>query len=633
MKFLNRVFIVFVSFMLFISPEAYAKINYQQKIDAVLAKTPGVIVLCYHEVGSYKSPARTPYDLDRENLESHLKFFKKEGYTCLSLDDYIAINKGEKPLPPKAVMITFDDGYESFYKTIFPMLKKYNVPAMMAIIGSWMDGASAGVKMTTWEQFREMEASGLVTVASHTYDLHKPVLINEYGENNAAVGSRLYRGSGIYETEEAYRERIAYDFAKAQEQFEKNMGHKSRGLVWPFGAHTDIAIELAKEAGFEATFILNDGLNPVGERSLERARRIIVYDNPDAGQIAGFIYSHLKKDNLPFRLVDVKISEVYDPNDIQQTNSNIDALITRLVYSNTWRVSLQIAEDTDDDGFMDKVYFYNKKAPLINDIFNHVAGRLGAEGIQVYAKVPVFNNGWLLNDKNESAGLLKEKVLFDKKTRQSLMETVDYLAALSPISGVYFSEDLSLEKEDLQGLYAQKAYERKFGRKFNEQVLLDEALKLEWDNWRRDEVVSLTHDLIGVVKAYRPEARSIRVISENAVLDKDVAQNSAQDYGKFIANYDYVMVKVQGFYDDEFDAIKSRIAKVADAAVIENAWQSTIFGLPAYYQKEQRWFKSHEIMAISKLIEQKGIRYFAYFPETLMYDDLWYFPNINVSPY
>ncbi len=46
---------------------------------------------------------------------------------------------GKKTLPPKAVLLSFDDGYSSFYTRVWPLLQAWNVPALWAPVGSWVD--------------------------------------------------------------------------------------------------------------------------------------------------------------------------------------------------------------------------------------------------------------------------------------------------------------------------------------------------------------------------------------------------------------------------------------------------------------------------------------------------------------
>jgi biofilm PGA synthesis lipoprotein PgaB len=72
-----------------------------------------------------------------------------------------------KTLPPKAVLLSFDDGYSSFYTRVWPLLQAWNVPALWAPVGSWVDTpanqkVNFGGLMTprdrfaTWDMVREL---------------------------------------------------------------------------------------------------------------------------------------------------------------------------------------------------------------------------------------------------------------------------------------------------------------------------------------------------------------------------------------------------------------------------------------------------------------------------------------------
>src|SRR3546814_8082796 len=111
------------------------------------------------------------------------------GYVPVSVDAVIAADRGGAPLPNRAVLLTFDDGDASFYTRVFPILRSYGWPAVFAPVGKWV-GTPAGQEVAfgdkqasrdqfvTWDQVREMAASGLIEVASHTHDLHRGILAN-----------------------------------------------------------------------------------------------------------------------------------------------------------------------------------------------------------------------------------------------------------------------------------------------------------------------------------------------------------------------------------------------------------------------------------------------------------------------
>jgi biofilm PGA synthesis lipoprotein PgaB len=86
-----------------------------------------------------------PDELDADAVTATLlvQFFdwlKGTGWTAVSLDDLAAARRGTRPLPDKAILITFDDGYKSLYTRVFPLLKVYRFPIVASLVGIWMEG-------------------------------------------------------------------------------------------------------------------------------------------------------------------------------------------------------------------------------------------------------------------------------------------------------------------------------------------------------------------------------------------------------------------------------------------------------------------------------------------------------------
>lgn len=98
---------------------------------------PRVMILCYHDV-----PTRVFQDVNGVDLFSlvrELEFMRDYGCHFVSVKDIIAAHQGKKKLPDKAVLLTFDDSYVSFYRNVFPLLKIYHYPCMLAVISGWID--------------------------------------------------------------------------------------------------------------------------------------------------------------------------------------------------------------------------------------------------------------------------------------------------------------------------------------------------------------------------------------------------------------------------------------------------------------------------------------------------------------
>ncbi len=628
--------ITFVIMILLITNIVYAEKSEQEKLDSTLLKDSGVIILCYHDIASFHSIVKTPFTVDATELESHIGYFLDNGFTFISLDDYIAINKGEKALPPKAIMLTFDDGYQSFYTKVFPLLKKYNVPATVAIIGSWMeDNAGEQIKMTTWKQFKEMEQSGLVQIVSHSYDLHKPIVINEKGDSASAAGSRIFRGVGNYETKEAYEQRILYDLQKAQKQFQEQLGQKAKALVWPFGVHTDDALTIAKKVGFETTFILHEKINKVSDDSLIRAKRIIINRNITDGQMAKFLNGYLEKDSLTFRLTFVKMTDVYFPTDDKKTDFSIDEIVKSLALSATNRVVVQAAQEVGADGFSNSVYFYNHFAPIQKDILSHLTGRFVRNSFKPYAHMPILNNSWLINDDKDNfvvalSGTTIAKVSpFDYKMREKLIKVFDDLATYSPLSGIYFSLDFSLRANEDFSKYAKDAYKKNFGKELREDILGDSAQCKQWSEWKTDALIDLSNDIVKTVKKKNYAARSMREIHPDIVLQPSAEQDYAQNYGKFLDNYDYVVIRADLYDKNKYPDKEQWFRTLATKALAyPNAKDKVVFLLPSYDASTNKWVEPHNMRYQTSLLASYGVQHFAYAPQTFMPEWSWYFPAI-----
>jgi len=201
-------------------------------------------------------------------LTRFFDWLKGSGWSPVSLDDVAAARAGAKPLPPKPILLTFDDGYASVYTRVYPLLLAYRYPALVAVVGKWMSVAPGGAvqygdevvpreRFVSWPQLREMTQSGLVEVGAHSFDLHKRVQANPQGGRQAAPFTWIYDPeSGRYEDDAAYRARIRRDAQAIRDLIARELGRPPRALVWPFGRYTGPALEEARAAGFSFVFTL-----------------------------------------------------------------------------------------------------------------------------------------------------------------------------------------------------------------------------------------------------------------------------------------------------------------------------------------------------------------------------------------
>ncbi|GIO07360.1 hypothetical protein J31TS6_33880 [Brevibacillus reuszeri] len=258
-----------------------------QKATAVSKKwyNNQVVVLTYHHVTDQTDQR---YVISPELFARHMAFLHENDLHPISLAEFVQfVQTGTLPTE-NAVLITFDDGYESYYTEAFPIMREYGFPSVnFAIAGRIRDVAERKrVNMTTplsRQQVNEMIASGLADVASHTYSLHEEEESNEWGDLGPGTAPVYLKDLNRLEVEKEYRNRLYVDFVMSRVGLGSWIGYDVKALSLPFGYTNDIVLETARQAGYEFVFtstpgIVKRGTNPfaiprngVGLRDVDEA--------------------------------------------------------------------------------------------------------------------------------------------------------------------------------------------------------------------------------------------------------------------------------------------------------------------------------------------------------------------------
>jgi biofilm PGA synthesis lipoprotein PgaB len=357
------------------------------------------VALSYHEARDEVRDYPDPYAVDTAALVRQFAWLRGNGYTPVTLDAIVAARQGGKPLPAKAVLLTFDDAYLSFYTRVYPLLREFRFPAVLAVVGKWIDApqgkdAQYGEKSSVpdasfpaWSQLREMADSGLVEIASHTYDLHRGVPANPQGNLEPAATARVYDAvTGSYEGDASWRERVSADLAQNALAIERGTGRRPRAIVWPYGSYNDELVRMAGARGMSIALTLDDGAN-TPEVPLTALRRTLVEHNP---ALAEFIVEvRGPRYPQPVRVVQINLDDIYDADPARQER-NLSALLDRMQVMMPTHVYLQATADRDGDGIADAAYFPNRHLPLRGDLFNRVAWQLASRvDVKVFAVMPV----------------------------------------------------------------------------------------------------------------------------------------------------------------------------------------------------------------------------------------------------
>ncbi|WP_246172994.1 polysaccharide deacetylase family protein [Thermochromatium tepidum] len=201
----------------------------------------------YHQVGVF-APMRT----HRANYCDHRRFAAQMallahlGYRVLSLDEGLAGLRGERPLPVRAVILTFDDAYDNFAEYAWPVLERHGFPATVYAISAWLgqradwfakDPGRPIPTLMTAARLRALHATGLIAIGSHSVDHLRLATLDPEAQRRQLVDSRS--------------------------ALEDILGAPVRHLCYPFGSFDRTTVQLAEEAGYvSATTCLRGAAGP-----------------------------------------------------------------------------------------------------------------------------------------------------------------------------------------------------------------------------------------------------------------------------------------------------------------------------------------------------------------------------------
>jgi peptidoglycan/xylan/chitin deacetylase (PgdA/CDA1 family) len=219
----------------------------------------GATVLCYHRFGPTVADSMT---VRTARFEGHLRVMRELGCNVIPLStlvDYLAGRR--KDLPPKAVVITVDDGHITQFTEMRPVIERAKLPVTLFIYPSAISNASYAM---TWDQLRQLHASDLVEVAGHTY----------WHPN--------FKQERKKQKPEDFAKFVSTQLVKSKTVLEKKLGKVWPHLAWPFGIYDPELMDMAKAAGYEAGFTLDAQLATRGQPMLGLPRYLMV-DNVDEG--------------------------------------------------------------------------------------------------------------------------------------------------------------------------------------------------------------------------------------------------------------------------------------------------------------------------------------------------------------
>lgn len=243
-----------------------------------------VPILMYHKVNPNPTTGGLGLRVTPGSFERQMRYLDKNGFQTISLEHVMSHYTERKPLPPRPIVITFDDGYEDNYRYAFPILKRYNMIATIFVVADtigginefdYKSGHQPMNKMATWDQLKEMAAYG-ISIESHT--VTHPHMA------------------------EVSLEQARQELVESKEILEKGLGRPVNYFCYPYGSYNQDVAKLVEESGYKAAVTTVQGL-ATPDSDPYTLKRIRVLGHYSQREFLNELLKHRKDNVRPYAIV------------------------------------------------------------------------------------------------------------------------------------------------------------------------------------------------------------------------------------------------------------------------------------------------------------------------------------------
>ena len=213
----------------------------------VVDQTAQVLIFCYHRlVDKIRYPGT---EITPAAFEAQMKELKDKGITVISMQDLLAWKRGEKNIPPRCAVVTFDDGWKSQYEVAWPIMKKYGYPVHAVHLHRrrarrFIRRRRSDYVGTARRYARQRRRySGALSDAPGFARRPYVMLIEPGGKRS----KKKLTGAD-------YEKWIQNEVVGSKELLEQRLGIKVNCFAVPFGNYNEHVKELARNAGYDAMF-------------------------------------------------------------------------------------------------------------------------------------------------------------------------------------------------------------------------------------------------------------------------------------------------------------------------------------------------------------------------------------------
>jgi peptidoglycan/xylan/chitin deacetylase (PgdA/CDA1 family) len=213
-----------------------------------------VPVFLYHSVSDIPAPGQEPFTITPASFAEHVAAIADSGRVALTVSEYARALRGERGLPERSVVVTFDDGFADTLAAV-EVLRAREIPSTVYITSSWLDSAWG----LSSEAAREIAAAG--------------------GE----IGAHSVSHPHLDELPLAGAEQ---EIREGKEALEQRLGLAIETFAYPHGAHDQHVRGAVIDAGFRSAVAVKNALSHDHDDPFAIARIMLMGETPLSSVLA-----------------------------------------------------------------------------------------------------------------------------------------------------------------------------------------------------------------------------------------------------------------------------------------------------------------------------------------------------------
>jgi peptidoglycan/xylan/chitin deacetylase (PgdA/CDA1 family)/glycosyltransferase involved in cell wall biosynthesis len=206
-----------------------------------LAITGEAVVLAYHAIADMRDDrVLAPYSVPPQLFGRQLDALAAAGWAFVDLDAVLAALAGERPLPRKAVLVSFDDAYRDLLEAALPVLEQRGIPAVAFAVADRVGGTNAWDEEIGAGSVALLDADGLKEIAA------RAVEVGSHGMAHVPLA-----GLGP--------EQLAEEAGVSGRRLESLGLPRPRSFSYPYGESDPEAEAAVQAAGYQVAFTVTPG--------------------------------------------------------------------------------------------------------------------------------------------------------------------------------------------------------------------------------------------------------------------------------------------------------------------------------------------------------------------------------------